>query len=119
MEQRRKTQRLKVQLPISCMLTGRGQQRRITSTGFVQDLSTWGMRVSLPVPLKSLGSTAVDYSLKLPKPFQPIQGNGRIRWAYWDESQRLTTFGMEISPLDQDYRRDMDTILSELSEELV
>ena len=117
MTQRRKHARVDVNIPIVCTIENREEKIIISSLGNVRNLSLGGMRISLPVHLSTLHSEIVDYYLKLPKPFRKIKGNGNIRWAYWDEQDQCTNLGMEIAPLDQSQRLDLEAILSELGPE--
>ena len=117
MDYRRKSPRIAVDLPIVCHLTGRHPTKTFSSAGRVRDLSVCGMRVEVPVPLRALGSAGVDYDLPLPAPFRAVTGNGRIRWAAWNEAANHTVFGMEIIWLDQADHEAMELILAELAEE--
>jgi hypothetical protein len=113
--QKRKALRQLVNIPIFCTLAGKNKKIYISSTGNVLDISHYGMRVNIPIPLEHLRSQIIDYRLHLPEPFSQIQGKGRIKWVVWNDKIQQTTFGMELLPLPESHQSDINTLLLEIA----
>ncbi len=114
MSQKRKNERIHVDLPVSCNLQGKTGERRVK--GKVRDLSICGMQLDLPFPAPDLGAETVDFELELPHPFSRIKGTGEVLWKRWDEGQGTTTCGLKLEPMTLKHLEEIDTIVREVAE---
>jgi c-di-GMP-binding flagellar brake protein YcgR len=113
MAQRRKYSRVNVNIPISCTFIDRNYKSML-SVGQVFDLGLGGIKICVPVKPYSLKSMIVDYSLIFPKPFEKIQGHGRIKWDDWDSESKQMVMGVEFLSLDESQRHEIQDIVNEV-----
>lgn len=119
MEQLRRNARVNVNLPISCFFYEKDNYHcQLVSNGSIRNISLGGMKIEIPSPLKAKISAThqLDYQIHLPDPFQPIRGQGEIRWKNIDLKNDLINIGLAFTSMDQDNREEISCILEELSD---
>jgi hypothetical protein len=112
--QKRKNERINVDLPVTCNLEGRAGERRLR--GRIKDLSISGVQLDLPLHSQDLGPGPVDFELELPRPFSRIKGTGEVQWKRWDEGRGTTTCGLKLEPMCLRHLEEIDTIVREVAE---
>lgn len=114
MSQKRKNERIHVDLPVNCSLQGTSGERRVK--GRVRNLSICGMQLDLPFLGPELSAKVVDFELELPRPFSRIKGTGEVQWKRWDEGQGTTTCGLKLEPMSLKHLEEIDTIVREVAD---
>jgi c-di-GMP-binding flagellar brake protein YcgR len=118
MSQRRKHDRVNVNLPISCnFLNSSLSQKKLITMGNVYNLSMGGMKIGLPCSEESMYSEAMRYFVHFPAPFNKFNGDGKVKWSYRDPNKNLLIFGMEFSNLNEDQRKELEHIIDELDDD--
>ena len=114
MPERRKYKRMDVNLPILCNIKNHNNALLISAVGKVDNICLGGMKIHLPIELVPLKSRIVEYTLELPDPLTPLEGEGVIRWGYWDDTARESNFGMELCSLHDEQLAALESVLIKL-----
>jgi c-di-GMP-binding flagellar brake protein YcgR len=112
--QKRKNERVHVDLPVTCNLEGGASRRQLR--GRIKDLSISGIQLDLPLTAQELGTELVDFELDLPRPFSRIKATGEVQWKRWDEGRGATTCGLKLEPLSLKHLQEIDTIVREVAD---
>ena len=117
MPQKRNRRRAKLQLPVLCRIRNRRDEIIISTTGKTNNVSLGGMNISLPVHLVMIHSRLIEHTLELPDPYESLEGNGVLRWGFWDQENWQTTFGLEMNELPGEQWLALENLMSEIAED--
>lgn len=116
MVKKRKFSRFSIDFPITCTFIDNQTKIVLTSPGKVLDISTGGMRITVPIPKPMVNSSKLSYSLTLPEPFSTITGQGHIKWSDRDNDKNIIIFGMSFDIIRPEDRKMILEIIEELQE---
>lgn len=116
MLKKRMNERIEVNLPVTCTLSGKKTERR--TRGKIKDMSISGMQLELPLHFAHLTTKVIDFVLELPHPFAPIKGAGEVQWKRWNQKDKNVTCGLKLAPMSLKNLEELDTIISEIREDV-